>query len=82
MKVIEISDELYDRIKAYVVDPFDDTPEKVIGRVVDIAEKAKSKWISWEAESEAETKKQKEREPRPQPPKSSRSGQEHVGIAL
>lgn len=82
MKVIEISDELYDRIKAYVVDPFDDTPEKVIGRVVDIAEKAKSKWISWEAEPEAETKKQKEPESRSQPPKSSRSGQEHVGIAL
>ncbi len=82
MKVIEISDELSDRLKAYVVDPFDDTPEKVIGRVLDIAEKAKSKWISWEAESEAETKKQKEQEPRPQSPKRARSGQEQVGIAL
>jgi hypothetical protein len=80
MKTIEISDELSDRLKAYVVDPFDDTPEKVIGRVLDIAEKAKSKWISWEAEEK--TKKQKEPEPRPQSPKQSRSGQEHVGIAL
>lgn len=90
MKVIEISDELYDRIKAYVVDPFDDTPEKVIGRVLDIAEKAKSKWTSWDVEKEAkqpeakqpETKQPKEPEPKLRPPKSSRSGQEHVGIAL
>jgi hypothetical protein len=83
MKLIEISDELSDRLKAYVVDPFDDTPEKVIGRVVDIAEKAKSKWISWETEAEAETEtKQKEPEPQPRPPKRSRSGQEHVGVAL
>lgn len=79
MKTIEISDELYERLKAYVVDPFDDNPEKVIGRVVDIAEKAKSKWISWEAEAEA---KQKEPEAKPQTPKRSRSGQEHVGVAL
>ena len=80
MKTIEISDELSDRLKAYVIDPFDDTPEKVIGRVLDIAEKAKNKWISWDAEQE--TKKQKEQEPQPQSPKRSRSGQEQVGIAL
>ena len=80
MKTIEISDELSDRLKAYVVDPFDDTPEKVIGRVLDIADKAKSKWSSWEADEEP--KKQKESEPRTQTPKRSRSGQEHVGIAL
>jgi hypothetical protein len=43
MKTIEISDELSARLKAFVVDPFDDTPEKVIGRVLDIADKAKSK---------------------------------------
>lgn len=80
MKTIEISDEISDRLKAYVVDPFDDTPEKVIGRVLDIADKAKSKWTSWEEEEEA--KNQKEPEPRHQPPKRSRSGQEQVGIAL
>jgi len=80
MKTIEISDELSDRLKAYVVDPFDDTPEKVIGRVLDIADKAKSKWSSWEADEEA--KKQKESEPRPQSPQQSRSGQKQVGIAL
>ncbi|MHC4647392.1 MAG: hypothetical protein ACYTBJ_18020 [Planctomycetota bacterium] len=52
MKVIEISDELYDRLKNCVVDPFDDTPEFVIGRLIDIVEKAKSKWVSWDSPSE------------------------------
>jgi hypothetical protein len=33
MKTIEISEELSDRLKAYVVDPFDDTPEVVIEQV-------------------------------------------------
>ncbi|MHC4309537.1 MAG: hypothetical protein ACYSSN_06305 [Planctomycetota bacterium] len=80
MKVIEISDELYDRLKTFVVDPFDDTPEIVLGRVVDIVDKAKSKWISWDAEAEAEQKV----EPQPRSSKRSRSGsgQEHVGVAL
>ena len=77
MKVIEISDELYERLKTFVVDPFDDTPEIVIGRVVDIVDKAKSKWISWDAEEEAEP----EEKPQPRPSKR-RSGQEQVGVAL
>jgi hypothetical protein len=77
MKVIEISDELYDRLKAFVVDPFDDTPEIVLGRVVDIVDKAKSKWTSWDAEEEVEQVE------KPQPRSSKRrSGQEHVGVAL
>ena len=78
MKVIEISDELYDRLKTFVVDPFDDTPEIVLGRVVDIVDKAKSKWISWDAEEEAEPEEQ----PQPKSSKRSRSGQEQVGVAL
>ena len=77
MKTIEISDELSDRLKAFVVDPFDDTPEVVIGRVLDIADKAKSKWISWDAEEGAEP----EAQPRPRNSKR-RTGQEQVGMAL
>lgn len=77
MKTIEISEELSDRLKAYVVDPFDDTPEVVIGRVVDIADKAKSRWVSWEAEEVEEP----EPEPRSRTSKR-RSGQEQVGMAL
>ena len=52
MKTIEISDELYDRLKSCVVDPFDDTPELVINRVIEIVEKAKTAWTSWEVQKE------------------------------
>jgi hypothetical protein len=52
MKVIEVSDELFDRLKHCVVDPFDDTPEFVIGRLIDTVDKVKSRWSSWEAQPE------------------------------
>lgn len=45
MKTVQISEELYDKLKAFVVDPFDDTPEVVLTRVIDIAAKAKHKWL-------------------------------------
>ncbi len=44
MKLIEISDELFDRLKDSVVDPFDDTPESVISRLIDIMDKVKNRW--------------------------------------
>ena len=44
MKTIKVSDEIYEKLKDFVADPFDDTPEVVIGRVVDIAHKAKCRW--------------------------------------
>ena len=44
MKAIQIPDELYERLKSCVVDPFDDTPESVISRLIDISDKAKSSW--------------------------------------
>ncbi|MFC1782569.1 hypothetical protein ACFL02_03165 [Planctomycetota bacterium] len=44
MKNIKVSDEIYEKLKTFVADPFDDTPEIVLGRVVDIAQKAKSRW--------------------------------------
>ena len=52
MKVIEISDELYEKLKNCVVDPFDDTPEFVISRLIDTVEKAKDRWCSWDADAE------------------------------
>ena len=52
MKTIEISDELYDRLKSCVVDPFDDTPDLVINRLIEIVEKAKTAWTSWEVQKE------------------------------
>jgi len=57
MKTIQISDELHTKLKNFVVDPFADTPDSVIGRLIEIADKAKGKWTAWEAE-EAEAKKQ------------------------
>ena len=53
MKTIEISDELYDRLKMCVVDPFDDTPDTVICRLIDIVDKGKSAWTSWDKPEES-----------------------------
>ncbi|OHB60326.1 MAG: hypothetical protein A2167_03520 [Planctomycetes bacterium RBG_13_46_10] len=44
MKAIQIPDELYERLKSCVVDPFDDTPESVISRLIDISDKSKCSW--------------------------------------
>ena len=44
MKSIQLSDAIYEELKDFVADPFDDTPEVVIGRLVDIARKAKQRW--------------------------------------
>ena len=44
MKTVQVSDELYEKLKSLVVDPFDDTAEVVISRLVEIVEKAKSRW--------------------------------------
>ena len=55
MKSIQISDELFDELKSLVVDPFDDTPDSVIGRLIQIVKKAKSRWSPLEASVTAET---------------------------
>jgi hypothetical protein len=52
MKNVQLSDDLYDRLKCFVVDPFDDTFEVIIHRLVDIAEKARDRWCVWEDEEE------------------------------
>ena len=78
MKTIEISEELYDRLKNFVVDPFDDSPEIVISRMIDIVDKARSMWSSWDASEEAGQQEQSQS----RKVKRSTSGQEQVGIAL
>jgi hypothetical protein len=90
MKVIKISDELYDRLKNCIVDPFDDTPEVVIGRLVDIVEKSKSEFSSWDAaENPAQQAKAAAQQVKPQPeptapsksrPRTVRAA--HYGITL
>ena len=49
MRTIRISEELFERLKTFVVDPFDDTPDAVIGRLIDIATKAKIRWSPLDA---------------------------------
>ncbi len=43
MRTIKVSDELYEKLKGFIVDPFDDTPEIVIGRLIEIVNKAKGR---------------------------------------
>jgi hypothetical protein len=44
MKTLQINDDVYESLKAFVVDPFDDTPNAVLMRLIDIANKAQSRW--------------------------------------
>ncbi len=48
MRTFRISDELYEQLKRYIVDPFDDTPEVVIERLIQIVDKARSRWSPFE----------------------------------
>jgi len=82
MKTIEISDELYDKLKTYVVDPFDDTPENVISRLLDIVDKARGKWTSWDAEEGDEQQNDQQKRSHKRPTKRGHSGQEQVGMLL
>jgi predicted CopG family antitoxin len=52
MKTLQISDEVYESLKAFVVDPFDDTPNAVLMRLINIANKAQSRWCPFGARSE------------------------------
>ena len=54
MKVIKLSDETYDRLKKCVVDPFEDTPEYVINRLIEIADKAKGTYSPWDNQPDAQ----------------------------
>jgi hypothetical protein len=49
MKMLKVTDELYEKLKSFIIDPFDDTPEVVIGRLIEIALKAKSRWAPADA---------------------------------
>lgn len=79
MKAIKISDELFDRLKNCVLDPFDDTPENVISRLVDIVDKAKSASSSWDAVEEDDKQQGKAKN---RPSKQGQVWQEKVETAL
>jgi hypothetical protein len=44
MRTFRVSDQMYEQLKSFIVDPFDDTPELVIGRLIEIVNKAKARW--------------------------------------
>ncbi len=48
MKTLQVSDEVYEKLKAFVSDPFEDTPNNVLLRLMEIAGKAKSRWSVFE----------------------------------
>jgi hypothetical protein len=61
MRTVTISDELFEELKTFVVDPFDDTPDLVIGRLIAIVKKAKSRWSPLEEnDAQAEPRQQTE----------------------
>lgn len=55
MKMLKVSDELFEQLKGLVVDPFDDTPDLVIGRLIEIVNKAKGRWSPLEPHEQPET---------------------------
>ncbi len=72
MRTIKVSDELYEKLKSFIVDPFDDTPEIVIGRLVEIVNKAKGRSSALDRHDRSEHGEQPapapHREPRREPP--------------
>jgi len=49
MKTLQVSDEVYQKLLEFVVDPFEDTADVVISRVTEIAKKAKDQYSHIEA---------------------------------
>ena len=47
MKSLLISDDVYEKLKAFVVDPFDYNPDAVLMRLISIAKKAQNHWCAF-----------------------------------
>ena len=45
MKQVMVSDEVFDQLKNFIVDPFDETIETVICRLITITSKARDRWL-------------------------------------
>lgn len=75
MRTIEVSDELFEQLKGFVVDPFDDTSEAVIARLVNIVNKAKNRWSPLEANS-PDPQAQTSNQPQGQVQEESEPGQQ------
>ncbi len=53
MRTFKVSDQMYEQLKSFIVDPFDDTPEVVLGRLIEIVNKARDRWSPFEPASSA-----------------------------
>jgi len=62
MKNLQITDEAYEALKTFIIDPFDDSPEKVIVRLMDIVNKARQRWSPFEPD-EVENQNSEENTP-------------------
>ncbi len=58
MRTFKVSDEVYEQLKSFVVDPFDDTPEIVIGRLIEIVNKAKNRWCPFNPDENSDETEQ------------------------
>ncbi len=73
MRTFRVSDQMYEQLKTFIVDPFDDTPEMVIGRLIEIVNKAKARWAAFEAPQAA-----REAAPEAEPPAKPRRKEPEV----
>lgn len=46
MKQVTVSDEVFEQLKNFIVDPFDETIETVICRLITITTKARDRWLN------------------------------------
>jgi len=84
MRTFKVSDELYEQLKSFVIDPFDDTPDVVIARLIEIVKKARSRWSPFDPCDAAgqdsysiPVEPPQEREPQPRQPQQPQQAQLH-----
>jgi hypothetical protein len=77
MRTFQVSDHMYEQLKTFVVDPFDDTPEAVIGRLIEIVNKAKDHWSPFEP-----SENPPEVEPMPRPRRKEQSAREEESVVV
>ena len=83
MRTFKVSDELYEQLKAFVVDPFDDTPDIVIGRLIEIVNKAKNHWSPFDtSDAPQEGEPAEPTAPRESPPDYEKYQQEEPVVVL
>lgn len=83
MRTFKVSDELYEQLKAFVVDPFDDTPDIVIGRLIEIVNKAKNHWSPFDmSDTPQEGEVAEPGPPRKSPPQYEEYQQEEPVVVL